>query len=195
MFAFQDLSAARYSGHVEQFETVTESRSYSSQTSGAPRPPERSVKSSMLGQKFSLTSSDHHDVHAAERSRNEEARDSRGLSSERGPESKWEYMGYGIWENRDPEEDGYEESPPPSRGWSAERNVHSMTNGVNGVPSMTNGVNGVHSMTNGVNGVHSVQTSIQKTFHNRSYSNNMENDNGGSASTATAGRFVYCVKG
>ena len=42
----QDLSAARYSGHVETHETVTESRSYSS-SSSAPRPPERSVKTSL----------------------------------------------------------------------------------------------------------------------------------------------------
>jgi len=156
----QDLSAARYSGHVEHLETVTESRSYSSQTSGAPRPPERSVKSSMLGQKFIMGSNEHHDVHAAERSRNEEARDSRGLSSER-DQSKWEYMGYGIWENRDPEEDGYEESPPPTRRWSAERGVQSL------------------------NSVQQTFTN-QKSYHNRSYSGNMDNDNGGSASNATA---------
>ena len=114
---FQDLSAARYSGHVEQHETITESRSYSSYTGDrvAPAPPERSVKTSLTSGKFSLITGDHqHDVHAGER------RDDRSLSSERG-ESKWEYMGYGIWENKD-SEDG-SDSPPAVRRWSAERSV------------------------------------------------------------------------
>ena len=110
---FQDLSAARYSGHVEQHETITESRSYSSYTGDrvAPAPPERSVKTSLTSGKFSLINGDHqHDVHAGER------RDDRSLSSERG-ESKWEYMGYGIWENKD-SEDG-SDSPPAVQRWSA----------------------------------------------------------------------------
>ena len=111
-----------------------------------------------------MGSNEHYDVHAAERSRNEEARDSRGLSSER-DQSKWEYMGYGIWENRDPEEYGSEESPPPTRRWSAERGVQSM------------------------NSVQQTFTN-QKSYHNRSYSGNMDNDNGGSASNATAGRVI-----
>ena len=117
---FQDLSAARYSGHVEQHETITESRSYSSYTGDrvAPAPPERSVKTSLTSGKFSLINGDHqHDVHAGER------RDDRSLSSERG-ESKWEYMGYGIWENKD--EDEGSESPPPVRSWSAEKGMQSV---------------------------------------------------------------------
>ena len=102
---------------MEQHETITESRSYSSYTGDrvAPVPPERSVKTSLTSGKFSLINGDHqHDVHAGER------RDDRSLSSERG-ESKWEYMGYGIWENKD-SEDG-SDSPPAVRRWSAERSV------------------------------------------------------------------------
>merc|ERR1712045_1066747 len=115
----QDLSAARYSGHVEHHETITESRSYSSYNGdirGPPAPPERSVKTSLTNG-FSLSNGDHHDVHALER------RDNRSLSSERGG-SKWEYMGYGIWENKD-SDDG-SESPQPVRGWSADRGVQSV---------------------------------------------------------------------
>jgi len=92
----KDLSAARYSGHVEHLETVIESRSYSS-SSVAPIPPERSFKSGLRGQ-FSVDSSDLHDVHITERGRSEDVRD---------------FM--------DPVEDGYEESPPPIRKWSAEK--------------------------------------------------------------------------
>ena len=117
----QDLSAARYSGHVEQHESITESRSYSSYSGSrmAPAPPERSVKTSLSNGKFSMTNGDHHnhDVHAMER------RDNRSVSSDRG-ESKWEYMGYGIWENKDSEDDSG--SPPPAQRWSAERGVHSV---------------------------------------------------------------------
>ena len=82
----------------------------------APNPPERSIKTSLTSSgKFSLNNGDHHhDVHAGER------RDNRSLSSERG-ESKWEYMGYGIWENKD-SEDG-SDSPPLVRRWSAEKSV------------------------------------------------------------------------
>ena len=102
---------------MEHHETITESRSYSSHTGdtrGPPAPPERSVKTSLTNGTFSLTNGDHHDVHAMER------RDNRSLSSERG-ESKWEYMGYGIWENKD-SEDG-SDSPPLVRRWSAEKSV------------------------------------------------------------------------
>lgn len=116
----QDLSAARYSGHVEHHETITESRSYSSHTGdirGPPAPPERSLKTTLTNGKFSLSNGDHHDVHALER------RDNRSLSSERG-ESKWEYMGYGIWENKDSDEGS--ESPPPARSWSAEKGMQSL---------------------------------------------------------------------
>ena len=107
---------------MEQHETITESRSYSSYTGGsrmAPAPPERSVKTSLSNGKFSMTNGDHHnhDVHAMER------RDNRSVSSDRG-ESKWEYMGYGIWENKDSEDDSG--SPPPAQRWSAEKGVHSV---------------------------------------------------------------------
>ena len=120
VFTWQDLSAARYSGHVEHHETITESRSYSSHTGdirGPPAPPERSVKTTLTNGKFSLSNGDHHDVHAMER------RDNRSLSSERG-ESKWEYMGYGIWENKDSDEGS--ESPPPARSWSAANGIQSV---------------------------------------------------------------------
>ena len=75
------------------------------------------MKTSLTNGKFSLSNGDHHDVHALER------RDNRSLSSERG-ESKWEYMGYGIWENKDSDEGS--ESPPPVRSWSAEKGMQSV---------------------------------------------------------------------
>ena len=154
MFTRQDLSAARYSGHVEHHETITESRSYSSHTGdtrGPPAPPERSVKTSLTNGTFSLTNGDHHDVHAMER------RDNRSLSSERG-ESKWEYMGYGIWENKDSDEGC--DSPPPARSWSAERGVQS---------------------------VQSVQTKrVQQSYNTSSYREDREEDTG--ASSATKGQ-------
>ena len=67
------------------------------------------------GGQFSLGHGGHHDVHAQER-----GRDNRGLSEERG-ESKWEYMGYGIWENSDRDDDDHASAPSPGRGWSQER--------------------------------------------------------------------------
>ena len=67
------------------------------------------------GGQFSLGHGGHHDVHAQER-----GRDNRGQSEERG-ESKWEYMGYGIWENSDRDDDDHAPAPSPGRGWSQER--------------------------------------------------------------------------
>ena len=146
--------------------------------SGGHQLPERSGKMMSPGPgHFRLSNGDHHGLHSLERTRNEETRDYRGLSAERGPEAKWEYMGYGIWENRDPDEAGSEDSPPPARRWSAERGVQSMER---------------------------VQqhSSVQKTFHSSSYNsnntnntsfNNRNSDNSGSASTATAGHKTFTV--
>jgi len=175
----QDLSAARYSGHVEHTETITESRSYSSQTSGAPMPPERSMK--LMGPatgKFSLNNGDHYGVHAMERTRNEETRDSRELSAERGLESKWEYMGYGIWENRDGDEVGSGDSPPPVRRWSAERGVQSMERGSHSERGPQNIERGGYSQH--------TSNSIKKSFQSSLFNGNHVDDNGTSASTATA---------
>lgn len=94
----QDLSAARYSGHVETQETVTESRTFttsSNMMAGGPPPPP--VRSKVSPGKFSGQSVDHHELHALERS-NGDCPDN-GLD-----QSKWEYMGFGIWENKDGEE-------------------------------------------------------------------------------------------
>ena len=72
----QDLSEARYSGHVEHYEAMTETRSFSK----APPPPERS-----FSQQRGLY---HHDPHHRERSiasvtsRDERSR-SRELSMEK----------------------------------------------------------------------------------------------------------------
>ena len=120
LFIVQDLSAARYSGHVEHHETITESRTFSSNSSNfpdnqqlivPPKPPERTK--SKVPAKFSLNG-DHHELHAVERSRTEETTTTRTINAENGGgnmESKWEYMGFGIWENRDPEDT----TPPGSR--------------------------------------------------------------------------------
>eukprot|EP00092_Neocalanus_flemingeri_P054102 GFUD01063703.1.p1 GENE.GFUD01063703.1~~GFUD01063703.1.p1 ORF type:complete len:440 (+),score=90.89 GFUD01063703.1:219-1538(+) len=123
----QDLSAARYSGHVEHHETITESRSYSTHSNSfpvpdtqdlivPPKPPERAKPKTPS--KFSLNG-DHHELHAVERSRTEETNQTRTLSTDNGgnlDQSKWEYMGFGIWENRDPDEP----SPPAVRRYSSE---------------------------------------------------------------------------
>lgn len=122
----QDLSAARYSGHVERRETVTESRVYTSHTAfqeeevGPPRPPERSKSAKAMlsnglsvgggggsGGKFSEREPRNPllELHAVERSRTEQT-----IITDNGAESKWEYMGFGIWENR---EGGGSPSPPP----------------------------------------------------------------------------------
>jgi len=129
----QDLSAARYSGHVEHHETITESRTFSTHSSSypdnqdlivPPKPPERAK--SKTPAKFSLNG-DHHELHAVERSRTEENSQTQTLSTENGGnnmESKWEYMGFGIWENRDPDEP----SPPTTRRFSSEtsKNMHTV---------------------------------------------------------------------
>lgn len=71
---YQDLSEARYSGHVEHYESVTETRSFSKV---APPPPERS---------FSQSRGHHHDLHTRERalaSAEREGSISRELSAEK----------------------------------------------------------------------------------------------------------------
>jgi len=86
----QDLSAARYSGHVETLETsVTESRSFS-------LGQEMSGKLGPVGH-FSSSQSHSHDVHAVERSEGRVTRD----QSEETEGGRWEYRGQGIWETRD----------------------------------------------------------------------------------------------
>ena len=77
MFSYQDLSEARYSGHVEHYESVTETRSFSKV---APPPPERSFSQSR-GQQYG-----HHDLHTRERalaSAEREGSTSRELSMEK----------------------------------------------------------------------------------------------------------------
>ena len=124
MFSYQDLSEARYSGHVEHYESVTETRSFSKV---APPPPERSFSQSR-GQQYG-----HHDLHTRERalaSAEREGSTSRELSMEKESRSghhpdcdkcqqspsicRWEYRGQGIWENRDSDYEGR---------WSEEREV------------------------------------------------------------------------
>lgn len=90
----KDLSAARYSGHVEHLETVIESRHYSSV---APTPPERSFRSGVTVEKFG-------EVHTEERGRSDDVRNSMG-----------------FMENMAEEDGRYEESPPPIRKWSKEK--------------------------------------------------------------------------
>lgn len=114
----QDLSAARYSGHVEHKETVMESRTFSSSSTilgggppstmiGAPPPPP--LRSKVSPGKFSGQSVDHHELHAVERTNGGES----GGAENGLDQSKWEYMGFGIWENR--EEEG-EPVPSPRQG-------------------------------------------------------------------------------
>ncbi|XP_023340460.1 paxillin [Eurytemora carolleeae] len=101
----QDLSAARYSGHIERRETVIESRTFSSHSNYqdgsdtilAPRPPERNKNKGGVG-KFLDGPDPHTELHAVERTRTEK---STRVLTDSGDESKWEYMGFGIWENRD----------------------------------------------------------------------------------------------
>jgi len=99
----QDLSAARYSGHIERKETVTQSRVYSSQIQDenertiSPRPPDR-IKSKPLAQ-FLDAPDPELELHAVERTRTEKT--SQSMTDNGNDESKWEYMGFGIWENRD----------------------------------------------------------------------------------------------
>jgi len=91
----QDLSAARYSGHIEKKETLVESKTFSSFTSyqdSAPTPPER-MKNKFSGPDPSTS------LHAVERTRNDST--GVGVSGVSNGESRWQYMGLGIWENRD----------------------------------------------------------------------------------------------
>ena len=60
---YQDLSEARYSGHVEHYESVTETRSFSK----APPPPERSVSQQR--------SQYHHEPHQRESSLSSRSRE------------------------------------------------------------------------------------------------------------------------
>jgi len=99
----QDLSAARYSGHVETLESsVTQSRSFALGL-GSDQGPGKGP--GLLGH-FSASQSQQpglsHDVHAAERS---EGRGS-GEQSREQSEDRWEYRGQGIWETRDMETGG-----------------------------------------------------------------------------------------
>jgi len=97
----QDLSAARYSGHVETKETVTESRTFSTTSNMIGGPPAPPLRSKVSPGKFSGTNGvDHHQLHAAERTN--------GDGPDNGLEhGKWEYMGFGIWENKDGEENDH----------------------------------------------------------------------------------------
>lgn len=156
----QDLSAARYSGHIERTETVSESRSYSSHTNGftdhssapivPPKPPERSKSRNSLGkysvvdkytpvEKYTPTSTNgNHGINgdtdlvenhvqetrisrtSTEGVTRTSTEESRNIHTENGSnlESKWEYMGFGIWENKD----GDEPAPPPAVRYFNEQN-------------------------------------------------------------------------
>ena len=82
---FQDLSSARYSGHLEHYESVTETRSFSSKV--APPPPERSFSQGHhYGHHHDLGHGQYHDPHSRERSiasRERERSTSRELSAEK----------------------------------------------------------------------------------------------------------------
>jgi len=159
----QDLSAARYSGNMEKQETqtITETRSYSSTSrqyngysdpvisyDSPPKPPERTKSSGTQppgSNKFSMNG-EHHELHAVERSRNEETKTMVGAPGSglpdymgAGLESKWEYMGYGIWEPKEGEEEEipyqyqsqsvtpYQEVPTPSPYRASDLNEGSLT--------------------------------------------------------------------
>jgi len=140
----QDLSAARYSGCMDGKEAaiITETRTISSTSryfngyseppygyESPPKPPERTKSSGLQPpvSKFSLNG-EHHELHAVERTRNEETKTMVGAPgsglpdySGAGLESKWEYMGYGIWEPKEGEEEEqpfynqYHQAPPAYR--------------------------------------------------------------------------------
>jgi paxillin len=125
----EDLSAARYSGHVDRTESISEStRVYSSQTNGyvdqydgvvvPPKPPERTKSRSSVGK---YTNNVNNGVNGDDMMNKEKyveetqttvtrTEESRTIHTENGGnlESKWEYMGFGIWENKDPDD-----STPP----------------------------------------------------------------------------------
>ena len=107
----------------------------------------------------------------------------RELSAERGLESKWEYMGYGIWENRDGDEVGSGDSPPPVRRWSAERGIQSMERGSHSERGPQNIERGGYSQH--------TSNSIKKSFQSSLFNGNHVDDNGTSASTATAGQIIF----
>jgi len=123
----QDLSAARYNGGpIEKRETVTETRTYTSHTNGyldqdsPPKPPERSKTQHQESGKFSLNG-DHHQLHSVERSRTDDVQTTMhagapgsGVPDQIGGglDSKWEYMGFGIWESKDGERREGSVTPP-----------------------------------------------------------------------------------
>jgi len=99
----QDLSAARYSGHIEKKETIVESKTFSSFSSyqeSAPQPPERTKNKNKFADGNGVGPDPSTGLHALERTRT----DSTGMQPARvssNEESRWQYMGLGIWENRD----------------------------------------------------------------------------------------------
>jgi len=125
----QDLSAARYSGHMERTETVSESRVFSSHSNGytterydgpivPPKPPERTKSKSSIGKyvmssnNSNIADNDGPELQQTQTSVTTTTRteESRTIQTENGEnlESKWEYMGFGIWENKEPDD-----TPPP----------------------------------------------------------------------------------
>lgn len=137
---------------MEHYESVTEARSFSKV---APPPPERSF-SQVRG---------HHDLHTRERalaSAEREASISRELSMEK--ESRWEYRGQGIWENRDSDYEGR---------WSEEREVREVSQPGLGRLSLDR-EGGTPAQAN-------------SSFTRKISANTMANTAPGGASTATAG--------
>jgi len=155
----QDLSAARYSGHVERKETVTETRSFSSHTEFQdlsesivpPTPPERtkSSKSSASLGKFLDGPDPATALHAVERSRTEKS--NTVVTDAGNEESRWEYMGFGIWENT---EGSTSPAPTGLRNGGSDR-----TNGF-GDGAVSPGYNG--------NGGKSFSSYADSSYHDRS---------------------------
>lgn len=150
----QDLSAARYSGHIERKETLVESKTFSSFSSyqeSAPQPPERTKNKNKFVENSGTGPDPSTNLHALERTRTDS-----GLQARTGnEESRWQYMGLGIWENRDRSHDrslspsgyadpvGYRESSP---GYSSTYNGYS------------------DKYTRGTGGAGYQETIIEKTF-------------------------------
>ena len=138
---------------------MTEARSFSKV---APPPPERSF-SQVRG---------HHDLHTRERalaSAEREASISRELSMEK--ESRWEYRGQGIWENRDSDYEGR---------WSEEREVREVSQPGPGRLSQDRELARGH-----LEGGPPAQAN--SAFTRKISANTMANTAPGGASTATAG--------
>ena len=130
-----------------------------------------------------LPSVHHYDVHAVERSRNEGREGSVGSD---GDQSKWEYMGYGIWENRDSDSD----LGQGVGGWTSNTST-TTRNQFNSTHNSDSDQGDGRGQGQGW-GSNSFSSSMSRTQFNSSsmshhLNNSLDNGTGGSASTATAG--------